>query len=155
VLLLAFVVGIGLLLQLVRGSAIIDQAGNVLYAAAVYLVIRLAAPGTRPVVAFAVATGICVAVEAFQLTLVPAHFAEVFPLSRLVFGSTFAWPDLIGYGVGAVASGVVDLFTPERPFSALRAGPPGPPLGPAAAPATSAAAPRTPGAPREPRRTAP
>lgn len=121
VLLLVLVIGTGLGLQLARGSSIVDHAGNVLYAAAVYLGICLVAPAVRPMVVFVAALGICVAVELFQLTPVPAYLGEQFRWSRLVFGSWFAWPDLVGYGIGVLLCGASELVNP-RAFGRGRCG---------------------------------
>ncbi len=110
---MVLVIGAGLGLQLGRGSSIVDHAGNILYAAAVYLGICLVAPAARPMLVFAAALGICVAVELFQLTPIPAHLGEQFRWSRLVFGSRFAWPDLVGYGIGVLLCGASERVNPR------------------------------------------
>lgn len=46
----------------------------------------------------------CWAVEFTQLTPLPADLAARFPVSAVVFGTTFNFPDLFWYVVGALAA---------------------------------------------------
>ncbi|WP_232662933.1 DUF2809 domain-containing protein [Pseudonocardia sp. TRM90224] len=105
---LAGVIACGLVLQLLREFAIADHVGNVLYAAAVYLAVCLVAPRLRPRTVTAVALAVCVAVELLQLTPAPAALAAAFRPAALLLGSTFAWPDLLGYAAGCLVAGTID-----------------------------------------------
>ncbi|SKC82508.1 DUF2809 domain-containing protein [Krasilnikoviella flava] len=87
--------------------------GDALYATLVVLLVALVVPRTRPVVAAAVGLVVCGAIEAAQLTDVPAQVVERFPLARYVLGTTFVPEDLAWYAAGAVAGGV--LLTLVRP----------------------------------------
>jgi hypothetical protein len=71
--------------------------GDVLYAAAVYLVVALA--GLRPLSASLLALGICLAIETFQLTGIGARCDHLLVV-RWVLGTTFSWHDVVCYGVG-------------------------------------------------------
>jgi hypothetical protein len=50
---------------------------------------------------------VCVGIELFQLTGVPAALAEAVPLSRLVLGTTFTVVDLVAYFVGVLGAALV------------------------------------------------
>ena len=77
-----------------------DAVGDALYAALIYL---LAAIVLRQR-AWILALAWCVGVELFQLTGVPAQWGLPW---ILVFGSGFAWTDLVFYALGiALAAGV-------------------------------------------------
>lgn len=85
---------------LAPGSFATDAAGDVLYAVLIYLLAAIVVP--RGAWAFALAW--CVGVELFQLTGLPAQWGSPW---TLVFGSGFAWTDLVFYSVGvALAAGV-------------------------------------------------
>lgn len=64
----------------------------------------LVRPRMRPVAVGVVAFGICLALEAFQLTGLPARAPR---LAQLALGTTFAWHDVACYLVGAVTVVVV------------------------------------------------
>ncbi len=87
--------------------------GDVLYAAAVYLVLALA--GLRASWAAPLALGLCLAVELFQLTGVPGRFDHILIL-RWLLGTTFTWHDVGCYvvGVGLIASLDLWLLRPVR-----------------------------------------
>lgn len=57
----------------------------------------------RPVAVGAIAFGICLAIEAFQCTGIPARAPR--PV-QLALGTTFAWHDVACYLVGAVTVAV-------------------------------------------------
>lgn len=87
-----------------RGTGLAaDLAGGALYAALVQLLVLLVAPRTRPLVAGAVALGLCTAVELAQLTGLPATAVDAWPPLHYVLGSTFSAPDLPAYAAGAAA----------------------------------------------------
>jgi hypothetical protein len=76
-------------------------AGDALYTVLLYVVVLLVSPATRPLRASAIALGLSVAVELFQLTPYPAWLSSKHMLLRLVFGTTFGFVDIAGYVVGA------------------------------------------------------
>ena len=55
-----------------------------------------------------------VAIEAFQLTGVPARFAasgnSVLKLLAVVLGTTWSWRDLLGYAIGITAVVLLDYL---------------------------------------------
>ncbi len=61
-------------------------------------------PRTRPFLAAGASVIFCWAVEFAQLTPRRADLAARFPLSAVVFGTTFNFPDLFWYVVGALAA---------------------------------------------------
>ena len=83
------------------GSVLVDKyLGDALYAAAVYLVLRLFRKRPVPLQSMAVMT----AIELFQLTGVPAWLVSsgslvLWVVGRLL-GTHFSWLDLGAYGVG-------------------------------------------------------
>lgn len=97
----------------VRGLAAGDvakYAGDGLYALLVFWLVVAVTPRRRGGVVGLVAFGICVAVELFQLTGVPAALGEVSGLARLVLGTTFNAPDLPWYAAGAASGWVLHGF---------------------------------------------
>ena len=76
-------------------------AGDALYALLIFWLVLVVAPRIRASVAAAVAFGVSVAVELFQLTGIPAELGAQSALARLVLGTTFNAPDLPFYAVGA------------------------------------------------------
>ena len=98
---LAAVVAAGLLSRAVRtGSVLFDKYLDALYAAAVYLVLRLLFK--RPVAVEAMAA--MTAIELFQLTGIPAALVRnghpVLWMAGRVLGTHFGWLDLVAYGAG-------------------------------------------------------
>lgn len=55
-----------------------------------------------------------IAIEAFQLTGVPARFAAsgntMLRLLAILLGTTWSWRDLLGYAVGIVVGALLDYF---------------------------------------------
>lgn len=95
------VVGAGLGIRVVAEGDVAKYGGVALYAVLVYVLVVLAAPRVRPVVAGAAAFAFSCAVELVQLSGVTAGPAERSVVVRLVLGSTFNAPDLLWYAVGA------------------------------------------------------
>ncbi|WP_405822879.1 DUF2809 domain-containing protein [Streptomyces sp. NBC_00838] len=91
----------GLGVRVVAEGDLAKYGGVALYAVLVYVLVVLAAPRVRPVVAGAVAFAFSCAVELLQLSGVTAGPAERSVIVRLVLGSTFNAPDLLWYAVGA------------------------------------------------------
>ncbi|MFP3714199.1 DUF2809 domain-containing protein [Puerhibacterium sp. TATVAM-FAB25] len=103
----ALVVVAGLGARAALPPALGGPAGDALYATLVVVLVVLLRPRTAPAVAAAVGLALCVAVELFQLTGVPATLADRWPLARLVLGTTFGAPDLLRYAAGAAAGWVL------------------------------------------------
>lgn len=95
------VVGLGLGVRAVTGGVFAKYAGTTLYAVLLYLLVVLVAVHMRPVLAGAVALGICWSVEFAQLTPVPAALSARHALLRLVFGTSFTATELWWYAIGA------------------------------------------------------
>lgn len=93
---------LGLGLQLLDRSPVIDLLGSVLYVMLVGLVILLVRPSLPGLVIAAIALGITTVVELLQLTPIPAVIVESFPPARLVLGSSFDPLDLVAYVAGAL-----------------------------------------------------
>ena len=78
------------------------------YAAAVFLLLLLVFPRRHPRFLAPAALLFCVAIEFFKLTGLPAHWASS-PVSRIVFGTTFAWQNMITY-----AAAIALIFAVDR-----------------------------------------
>jgi len=108
-------------------SVLGDPAGDALYATLVVVLVALVRPTTPAWLAALVGYGLCVAVELFQLTGVPASLADAWPPVRLALGTTFAATDLVRYALGALVGGAVCALVTLRarrtaPGSARRPG---------------------------------
>ncbi|WP_275001944.1 DUF2809 domain-containing protein [Promicromonospora iranensis] len=97
----AVTVAAGLSVRSVLGGDLAKYAGDALYALLIFWLVLVVAPRTRASTAAAVAFGVSVAVELFQLTGVPAELGAHSTLARMVLGTTFNAPDLPFYAVGA------------------------------------------------------
>ncbi|MFD5113450.1 DUF2809 domain-containing protein [Streptomyces sp. NPDC058391] len=113
----------GLGVRAVAAGDVAKYAGDALYTVLVYVLIVLAAPRVRPLVASCVALAFSCAVELLQLTGVPAELAARSVVARLVLGSTFNAPDLLWYAVGAAVAALVHRSV------TVRRGAPGAPRG--------------------------
>jgi D-alanyl-D-alanine carboxypeptidase len=89
-------------------------AGDALYATLVVVLVALVRPGAPAWVTATVGFAVCVAVELFQLTGVPAALADAWPPLRLALGTTFAAIDLVRYAVGALVGGAVCALVVTR-----------------------------------------
>lgn len=105
----ALVILAGLLTRILCSGPIAGLAGDALYAVMVYLVIAVAFPRARSVAVGAGALAICTLIELFQLTGLPALWAQEFWPVRLVLGIGFDGTDLVAYAVGACATALVDI----------------------------------------------
>jgi hypothetical protein len=114
---LAVTVALGLLSRLYPlGWFLWDKSlGDVLYAVAAYLALALLLFRRPPRVVAPLAFGLCLAVEFFQATGIPARYAHV-PGVRWLLGTTFAWHDIACYcvGVAVIFAADVLLLRPER-----------------------------------------
>ena len=106
------------------GFALVDKyLGDALYAILVYLllsVVRTGAPVWRKA---AWAGAIMLAIEAFQLTLIPAQLARsdslALRLLAVALGTKWSWWDLVAYAVGICLFAMLDLFGLRRPRSSI------------------------------------
>ena len=104
----AGVIALGLLVHFTMGGAGADFLADSLYAVLIYLIVTFVVPSFRALMVAAVAFAICAVVELLQLSGVPAALGEVFPPTRLVFGTTFATVDIVAYALGAAGAAVCD-----------------------------------------------
>src|SRR5262249_51900337 len=87
------------------GWPVYDKSlGDVLYAVAAYLLLAILLPRRSPNWIAVVALTLCLAIETFQATGVPARYAHI-GVVRWILGTTFAWHDIACYciGVGLIA----------------------------------------------------
>lgn len=110
----ALVIAAGLLTHLVGSGPIADRAGDALYAVMVYLVIAIAFPRASVVIVGMIALALCAAIEVFQLTGLPALWAQGFSPVRLVLGVGFDPGDLVAYALGAAAAAAADFVIGRR-----------------------------------------
>jgi hypothetical protein len=99
---------VGAIVSLVAGAAsrvwplgawVWDKSvGDVAYATLLGFLVALAWPRARPWVVGVVAAASCFAIELFQLTGIPKRLPR---LLHVALGDTFAWHDVVCYGVGA------------------------------------------------------
>lgn len=114
---LAAIVAAGLASRLAHtGFPLLDKyLGDVLYAAMVYVLVRLAAPGVR---AWWWAAGAMLAVECFQLTLIPARMlaSPSLPvrLCARLLGTQFSVWDLLAYALGIAGLAALECWTRAR-----------------------------------------
>jgi hypothetical protein len=107
---LAVVITIGLLSRLRPiGWPLYDKSlGDILYAVAVYLVLALLLYRWRPSWVALLALALCLAIESFQATGIPARYAHVAAV-RWLLGTSFAWHDVGCYFLGVAVITVVDV----------------------------------------------
>jgi len=101
------------------GIALIDHdLGEALYAALAYVLLGIVWPQLMPVRKALITLAAMVAIEAFQLTGVPARFAasenSVLNLLAVVLGTTWNWRDLLGYAVGIAVVALLDYVFRQR-----------------------------------------
>ncbi|MFD7730400.1 DUF2809 domain-containing protein [Kitasatospora phosalacinea] len=94
--------------------------GGALYTALLYTVLMAAAPRLGPWTAGGTALAASWAVELFQASGLPADLGRSSLLSRLVLGTTFDLPDLLGYALGAVVLVAVHHLARRRARNARR-----------------------------------
>lgn len=105
---------LGLGLQLVDRTLIVDLLGSMLYVGLFAFLLRACWPALGAALVSAVAFALAAAVELLQLTDVPQRVAEVFPPARLLLGGSFDPIDLIAYGGGAVLAWIAQLVFIDR-----------------------------------------
>jgi hypothetical protein len=97
----------GLLVHFATEGVVGDFVGDALFAVMVYLALSFVFVRLPSWPVALITIVLCVGIEFFQLTGVPAVLAEAFPPVRLVLGTTFTAIDLAAYVVGAVATAAV------------------------------------------------
>jgi len=95
------------------GLVAIDKyLGDVLYAVLVYILLGIARPGMAPARKALAACALMVAIEAFQLTQIPARMAKSGTLAlkfgAIILGTSFSWYDLLAYALGILLIFVID-----------------------------------------------
>lgn len=116
----ALTVTVGLATHFLGGDPLADFAGDALYAVLVYLVLAFVFPRTSVLVVGLITLGICTLIELFQLTGLPAVWAESLWPIRLVLGAGFDPLDLVAYAVGAALATGGDLALIRRTQAARR-----------------------------------
>ena len=115
VLLAGVVVLAGVGARAVLPAAAGGPAGDALYATLVVVLAALVRPSAPTWALAGAGFAVCVAIELFQLTGVPATLGEHWPPARLALGTTFAATDLVRYAAGAaVGGGLVALALRRR-----------------------------------------
>jgi hypothetical protein len=110
---LAGIIATGILSRIVHtGFIVFDKyLGDALYAAMVYVILRLFWTDRRATIAVA-AMIVMTAVELFQLTMIPAHLLEsghlIVRICARLMGTEFSFLDLLTYAVGIAAIYLVD-----------------------------------------------
>lgn len=112
------VIAAGLATHLLGSGPAADLLGDALYAVMVYLLIAFVSPRMRIPVVGTLALLLCALIEVFQLTGLPAAWAETFWPVRLVLGSGFDALDIVAYAVGAAAASAGDLAFRRLPRAA-------------------------------------
>jgi hypothetical protein len=95
------------------GLSLIDKyLGDALYAIMIYLLLSVVRPSMVIWQKAALAAGVMLAIEAFQLSLIPARLARSDSLAlRLVaiaLGTTWSWWDIVAYAVGIAGFACLD-----------------------------------------------
>jgi hypothetical protein len=108
---LGITVALGLLSRLRPvGCSLYDKSlGDVLYAVAAYLTLALLLIRRPALLVTLLALVVCVVVEAFKLTGLPAHWAHLGAV-RWLLGTTFSWHNLVCYAIGVALITGCDLL---------------------------------------------
>lgn len=114
-------VALGLTIRLALTGAWTGPAGDALYAVAVYVAVGILAPHWRSMSVAGTAFAVCLAVELFQLTGVPARLADAFAPAALVLGRGFDGTDVVLYLVGVGVAGAADAALRARRPAAVEA----------------------------------
>lgn len=102
---------LGLSIRTLSDAAWTGPAGDGLYAVLVYILVAILIPSKSKALIAAAAVTVCVMIELFQLTGLPAELGESWPPLRLVLGTTFGTADLLAYASGAAVAYAVDQTT--------------------------------------------
>jgi hypothetical protein len=108
---LAVTIALGLLSRLAPiGWPPYDKSlGDVLYAVAAYLVLAMLLLRRPRALVAGFALSLCLAVEFFQATGIPAHYAD-WLIVRWLIGTDFAWHDIGCYVLGVVIVWPLDVW---------------------------------------------
>ena len=112
----AVALALGLGLQLLDRTPLIDVLGSIVYIVFIACLLRAVWPALGAVGSAATAFGFATALELLQLTELPQLVVDAFPPSRLLLGSAFDPIDVFAYAGGAVLAIVVQtvLIGAER-----------------------------------------
>jgi hypothetical protein len=113
VLVIVVALGVGSRLDPVGWSLYDKSLGDALYAVAAYLALALVWPRQRVAVLAGTALALCLAVEGFQATGIPARYAHL-GVVRWLIGTEFAWHDVLCYVVGTAAIAGLDVHAIRR-----------------------------------------
>ena len=102
---------LGLSIRTFSDAAWTGPAGDGLYAVMVYVLVAIVIPSKSKALIAAAALIVCVMIELFQLTGLPAELGQSWPLLRLVLGTTFGTADLLAYTGGAAVAYIVDRMS--------------------------------------------
>ncbi|MBP1136378.1 hypothetical protein JOE31_002610 [Arthrobacter sp. PvP023] len=102
---------LGLSIRTFSDAAWTGPAGDGMYAALVYILVAILIPSKPKVLIATAAVTVCVMIELFQLTGLPAELGDSWPPLRLVLGTTFGTADLLAYAVGTAVAYAVDRTT--------------------------------------------
>jgi len=112
---LAIALGIRAVIGDWHGSGRVAQySGTALYASMAYSGVLLVWPRIAPAWAGTIATVFCWAVEASQVTGIPAALSARSLLARVVLGVEFDWTDMLWYPMGIIPLVVVDWLLAAR-----------------------------------------
>jgi hypothetical protein len=101
-------VALGLTIRTLGDGAWTGPAGDALYAVLIYLLVAILVPGRPRALIAVTAASVCVLIEVFQLSGLPAELAQSWPLIRLVLGTTFGVADLVAYAGGCAVACAAD-----------------------------------------------
>ena len=108
-------VALGLGLQLLDRSLVIDLVGSMLYVLLVGMLVLLIRPSLAAPAVAAIAFAVAALVELLQLTGIPTAIVDAVPLARLVIGGSFDPVDLLAYlGGAALLLPIVALIRHSR-----------------------------------------
>jgi uncharacterized protein DUF2809 len=112
---LAVTIVLGLMSRLVPlDCSIWDKSlGDVFYAVAAYLALALVLWRKPPRLVAPLALALCLAIEFFQATGIPARYAHL-GVVRWLLGTTFAWHDVACYCIGVGVIFALDVFLLRR-----------------------------------------
>ena len=96
-----------------------DALGDVLYAAMAYLGLAILLPGRRALNLAILAAAFCLGIELFKLSGYPQAWRRSV-ISRLMFGTSFGWHNLVRYAVGIACVALLEALA--CPHSGQRSG---------------------------------
>lgn len=114
------VIATGLAVHGLAGGWAGGFVADALYAVLMVVLVAIVAPRAPSVAVGAMGLAVCVAVELFQLTGVPARLSATVPGAELVLGSTFQATDLLAYALGAALATLADLLVRTRAAGSSR-----------------------------------